>query len=111
MPGLVPGIHALLSDLQAVKTWMARTSPAMTVGHRRMIRYDEHAEFQIARRNIEKAWIEAVLRNPDTIEKGQTRQSFFKCLPGRRVMLRVVTSAHDPDYVITAYFDRTKPCA
>ena len=69
-----------------------------------MIRYDEHAEFQIARRNIEKAWIEAVLRNPDTVEKGETRQSFFKCLPGRRVMLRVVTPLTDPEYVITAYF-------
>src|SRR5436190_3466520 len=29
MPGLVPGIHALLSWLQH-KTWMAGTSPAMT---------------------------------------------------------------------------------
>jgi hypothetical protein len=28
MPGLVPGIHVLLS--QEVKTWMAGTSPAMT---------------------------------------------------------------------------------
>ena len=23
----------------------------------------------------------------------------------------VVTPLHDPEYVITAYFDRTKPCA
>jgi hypothetical protein len=75
-----------------------------------MIRYDEHAEFQIARRNIEKTWIELVLRNPDTIEKGTARQSFFKCLPGRHVMLRVVTPLDDPDNVITAYFDRTRPC-
>jgi hypothetical protein len=29
MPGLVPGIHALLAFLRA-KTWMAGTSPAMT---------------------------------------------------------------------------------
>ena len=28
MPGLVPGIHVLLSD--EAKTWMAGTSPAMT---------------------------------------------------------------------------------
>ena len=28
MPGLVPGIHALLQ----AKTWMAGTSPAMTMG-------------------------------------------------------------------------------
>ena len=60
-----------------------------------MIRYDEHAEFQIARRNIEKAWIEIVLQSPDTLEKGRTRQSFFKCLPGRHVMLRVVTPLND----------------
>ena len=75
-----------------------------------MIRYDEHAEFQIARRGIEKAWIEAVLQSPDATEKGPARQSFFKCLPGRHVMLRVVTPLTDPEYVITAYFDRTRPC-
>jgi hypothetical protein len=30
MPGLVPGIHVFLF-LSAVKTWMAGTSPAMTM--------------------------------------------------------------------------------
>jgi hypothetical protein len=30
-----------------------------------VIRYDEHAEFQIARRGIAKAWIEQAIRNPD----------------------------------------------
>jgi len=25
-------------------------------------------------------------------------------------MLRVVTARDDPEYVVTAYFDRTKPC-
>ena len=29
MPGLVPGIHALLLDV--MKAWMAGTSPAMTI--------------------------------------------------------------------------------
>ena len=29
MPGLVPGIHALLMDYEG-KTWMAGSSPAMT---------------------------------------------------------------------------------
>jgi len=76
-----------------------------------MIRYDEHAEFQIARRAILKAWVEQTLREPDIVEDGATRKSFFKCLAGRRVMLRVVTPATDLEYVITAYFDRTKPCA
>jgi hypothetical protein len=30
MPGLVPGIHDLIT-VAAAKTWMAGTSPAMTV--------------------------------------------------------------------------------
>jgi hypothetical protein len=76
-----------------------------------MIRYDEHAEFQITRRDIDKAWIEETLRNPDATEAWNRRRSFLKCLPGRHVMLRVVTPADDPEFVITAYFDRTKPCA
>lgn len=76
-----------------------------------MIRYDEHAEFQIARRDILRPWIEQTLREPDLVEDKGPRWSFFKCLPGRRVMLRVVTPARDPEYVVTAYFDRKKPCA
>jgi hypothetical protein len=51
-----------------------------------MIRYDDHAEFQIARRGID---VEAA---------------------GRPRMLRVVTPIDDPEFVITAYFDRTRPC-
>ena len=76
-----------------------------------MIRYDEHAEFQIERRGIAKAWVEATIRVPDETETSERSRSFLKCLPGRHVMLRVVTALHDPEYVITAYFDRTKPCA
>lgn len=76
-----------------------------------MIRYGEHAEFQIERRSIRKAWIELTLAHPDLTETGRQRRSWLKCLPGRRIMLRVVTPLRDPEYVITAYFDRTKPCA
>lgn len=76
-----------------------------------MIRYDEHAQFQIARRGIDKAWVEEALLHPDTTETKGSRRSCFKRLPGRHVMLRVVTPLNDPDYVITAYFDRTRPCA
>jgi hypothetical protein len=75
-----------------------------------MIRYDEHAEFQIARRDIDKVWIEETIRNPDETETKGSRRSFLKRLPSRRVMLRVVTPANDPEFVITAYFDRTRPC-
>jgi hypothetical protein len=77
----------------------------------RLIRYDEHAEFQLARRGIAKILIETTLREPDEMETKGTRRSFLKCLPGRHVMLRVVTPLRDPEFVITAYFDRTKPCA
>jgi hypothetical protein len=76
-----------------------------------MIRYDEHADFQIARRDILKTWVELTLREPDLVEEKGSRRSFFKCLPGRRIMLRVVTPIADPEYVVTAYFDRKKPCA
>ena len=72
-----------------------------------MIRYDEHAEFQI---EIAKAWVEDAILNPDETETRDDRRSYLKRLPGRHVMLRVVTARHDPEYVITAYFDRTKPC-
>jgi hypothetical protein len=75
-----------------------------------MIRYDEHAEFQIARRQIDKMWIEETIQNPDETETKGHRRSFLKCLPGRLMMLRVVTPIHDSEYVITAYFDRTRPC-
>jgi hypothetical protein len=76
-----------------------------------VIRYDEHAEFQIARRGITKEWIEETVLHPDETETKSGRRSFLKCLPGRHVMLRVVTAQSDSEYVITAYFDRTKPCA
>ena len=76
-----------------------------------MIRYDEHAEFQIQRRRITKEWIEDTILNPDETETKGNRRSFLKRLPGRHVMLRVVTARDDPEYIITAYFDRTKPCA
>jgi hypothetical protein len=76
---------------------------------------DPHVEqkcaFQIERRGLTKAWVEMTILNPDAVEVKGDRQRFFKRLPGRRVMLRVVTPARDPEYVITAYFDRTKPCA
>jgi hypothetical protein len=75
-----------------------------------MIRYDEHAEFQLKRRDIEKAWVEETVRNPDATEITSRRRSYLKCLPGRHVMLRVVTPQDDPEYVVTAYFDRKKPC-
>lgn len=76
-----------------------------------MIRYDPHAEFQLARRGLEKRWIEAVLSTPDETEQQGDKLSLLACFPGRGKMLRVVVRRDDPEYVITAYFDRRKPCA
>jgi hypothetical protein len=76
-----------------------------------MIRYDEHAEFQLERRRIAKQWVEATIENPDETERKGPRQSFLRCLPGRKFMLRVVTPVQDSGYVVTAYFDRRRPCA
>lgn len=47
-----------------------------------MIRYDEHAEFQISRRSIDKAWVEETLRSPDATEMHDRRRSFLKCPTG-----------------------------
>jgi hypothetical protein len=33
-----------------------------------MIRYDEHAEFQIERRAIDKTWVEETILRPDATE-------------------------------------------
>lgn len=74
------------------------------------IRYDEHALFQMEKRAISRDDVEATIGMPDAVETGSTRLSYLKSLPGRRFMLRVVTSLIDPEYVITAYFDRRKPC-
>jgi hypothetical protein len=76
-----------------------------------MIRYDEHAEFQLERRRIAKEWVEQAINAPEAVERKGVRQSFLRCLPGRKFMLRVVTPVHDSGYVITAYFDRRRPCA
>jgi hypothetical protein len=75
-----------------------------------MIRYDEHAEFQLERRGITKASVEEAIHSPDATETKGDRVSYLKRLPGRHFMWRVVAPTRDPDYVVTAYFDRTRPC-
>ena len=73
------------------------------MGRKPMIRYDEHAEFQIQRRGIDKAWVEDTILNPDVVETRGNRRSHFKCLPGRHIMLRVVTAENDPEIVISLF--------
>ena len=45
-----------------------------------MVRYDEHAEFQLKRRRS-KEWVDETISNPEETETTSTRQSFFRCLP------------------------------
>ncbi|MBF0439768.1 MAG: DUF4258 domain-containing protein [Magnetococcales bacterium] len=75
-----------------------------------MIQYDPHAEFQVVRRGIEKKWIEQVLSTPEETEHRGDKTSLLACFPERGKMLRVVVRRDNPKYVITAYFDRRKPC-
>ena len=75
-----------------------------------MIRYDPHAVFQINRREILTSLVEETIANPDKIETNSNKCSFLKCYPERGKMLRVVTREDDHEHVITAYFDRRKPC-
>ena len=75
-----------------------------------MIHYDPHAEFQLVRRDIKKAWVERVLSSPQEKEQRGDKLSLLLCFPERGKMLRVVVRSSDPEYVITAYFDRRKPC-
>ena len=76
-----------------------------------MIYYDPHAEFQLARRGIDKTLVEQVLANPQEKEERGNKLSLLRCFPERGKMLRVVVRLDNPEYVITAYFDRRKPCA
>ena len=82
--------------------------PALSQG---MIQYDPHALFQMARRGILKEWVEAAIQAPEEQETRGDKRSFLKCHADRGKMLRVVARLNDPEYVITAYFDRRKPCA
>ncbi|MBI2568420.1 MAG: DUF4258 domain-containing protein [Candidatus Schekmanbacteria bacterium] len=75
-----------------------------------MISYDPHALFQMGRRGILKEWVELTLDQHDEIEHHDDKCSFLRRFSERRQMLRVVTRSSDHQYVITAYFDRSKPC-
>jgi hypothetical protein len=47
-----------------------------------MIRYDEHAEFQMERRGIAKVWVEQTIREPEVTQTSGNRRSYFRCVPG-----------------------------
>nr|VFK49461.1 MAG: protein of unknown function (DUF4258) [Candidatus Kentron sp. TC] len=75
-----------------------------------MTRYHPHALFQMQRRGITQQQVEMALTRHDETESRDDKRSFLRCFPEKGKKLRVVTRLDDIHYVITAYFDRRKPC-
>ena len=70
-----------------------------------------HAVTVIAGRQIEAAWIERVLENPDRTEPGKFDPELTHALGripehGDRVLRVVYNASVDPPRIVTAYFDR-----
>lgn len=70
-----------------------------------------HALTVIAERQINTAWIERVLENPDRTEPGKADPSLTHALGripehGDRVLRVVYNARVDPPRIVTAYFDR-----
>jgi hypothetical protein len=47
-----------------------------------MIRYDEHADFQLERRGIAKDWVEQTIRAPEVTETKGIRRVVFALYSG-----------------------------
>jgi hypothetical protein len=75
-----------------------------------VIQYDPRALFQIQRRAIEPERVVETLERWDETEVRGDKRSYLRCYPERAKMLRVVVRESDHAYVITAYYDRRKPC-
>jgi hypothetical protein len=70
-----------------------------------------HAATVIAEREIEVAWLELALKNPERIEPDRFDSSLEHALAripqrGDRVLRVVYNPSHTPPKVVTAYFDR-----
>jgi hypothetical protein len=67
--------------------------------------------FEIERRGIGLSRVEETLASWEATELRGGKRSFLRCYQDRGKMLRVVVRETDPEYVITAYYDRRRPCA
>jgi hypothetical protein len=70
-----------------------------------------HASTVIAEREIDIAWIESTLANPERIEPDRGDASLKHALAriperGDRVLRVVYNASYAPPLVVTAYFDR-----
>lgn len=73
------------------------------------MKYTVHAIQRMARREIRKEWVEAVIANPAYVVKHPSGRWILRGKPVRRTWLMVVLSP-ETDWVITVRFDeRFKP--
>ena len=76
------------------------------------ISFTRHAEEMLAERNIERAWVERTIRDPEEVENDERPGAVraYRAIPERdgRVLRVVYSKSSDEIRVITAFFDRAK---
>ena len=70
-----------------------------------------HAEDMLAERNIERAWIESTIRNPQALESDPTQPDAFRAFRAiaerdGRTLRVVYVQDQNTIRVLTAFFDR-----
>jgi hypothetical protein len=74
--------------------------------------FTQHAEQMLVERRIDRAWVEATIRNPDALEADPTRPGVFRAFgriaerDGR--FLRVVYAPGETIRILTVFFDRKR---
>ena len=75
--------------------------------------FTQHAEDMLHERGIDRAWVEAAVRDPETLEPDPQRPGVFRAyrrIPerGDRVLRVVYTATGDSLRVLTVFFDRKR---
>ncbi len=75
--------------------------------------FTQHAEDMLIERGIDRAWVEATVRNPDTVEADPTREGIMRAFRriserGGRTLRVVYVQAGEAARILTAFFDRSR---
>ena len=75
------------------------------------ISFTRDAEAMLAERNIERAWVEATIASPESVEADPKRPAVYRAYRrfperGGRFLRVVYTLAGDRVRLVTAFFDR-----
>lgn len=75
--------------------------------------FTRHAEFMMAERSIERAWVERTLVEPEAVEPDPVRNDIiraFRAIPERngRVLRVVYAASGEQMRIVTVFFDRTR---